>query len=231
MKIALMGSAPSSRNLAPFNDPNWDIWSCSPPNYDLPRVDAWFELHNLDRKMAPPANRPYIETIMKHPRVYITRKDPRFQNAIEFPWKPLVGKYGRDFFSSSLSWMMAFAIEQKPEKIGLWGVDMSANEEYGHQRPGLKFFMREAKLQGIQVYAPPQSDIMQPMPLYGIKEHTRYFAKQKARKAELEARVNDAAQRKDKAEKEILVLTGALDDMRYMNNTYDGIEWDGADKD
>jgi hypothetical protein len=231
VKIALMGSAPSSRNLAPFNDQNWEIWSCSPPNFDLPRVDAWFELHNLDRKIAPPANRPYIETIMQHPRVYITQKDPRFPNAIEFPWKPLVEKYGRDFFSSSLSWMMAFAIEQKPEKIGLWGVDMSANEEYGQQRPGLKFFMREAKKAGIGVYAPPQSDIMQPMPLYGIKEHTRYFAKQKARKAELEGRIAAANEAKTKAEREMLVLTGALDDMRYMNQTYDGIEWDGANAD
>lgn len=227
MKIALLGSAPSSRMLAPFNDADWDIWSCSPPNYDLPRVDAWFELHLLDRKIQNAANRPYIEKIMQHDRVYVTRKDPRFPNAIEFPWKMLVEKYGRDFFSSSLSWMMAFAIEQKPEKIGLWGVDMSAAEEYAHQRPGLKFFMHEAQKLGIQVYAPPQSDIMTPMPLYAVREHTRYFGKQKARKAELEGRYNAAAQAKAKAEQDMLIFRGALDDMQYMNNTYDGVEWEG----
>lgn len=223
MKIAIMGSAPSSRNLAPFGDASWEIWSCSPPNYDLPRIDAWFELHNLDRKFNVPANKPFIDVITQHPRVYIIKPDPRLPNAIPFPWQKYVEEYGRDFLSSSIAWMMAFAIDQKPEKIGLWGVDMSAAEEYGHQRPGVKFFMREAKKKGIEVYTPPQSDIAIPMPLYAVKEHTKMWAKQRARKAELEARLRDAEAKKSKAEHDMLIFRGALDDMAYVANTYDGI--------
>src|SRR5713226_4715918 len=46
LKIAMIGTAPSSRMLAPFNDPSWKIWACSPGNMNaLPRVDTWFELH------------------------------------------------------------------------------------------------------------------------------------------------------------------------------------------
>lgn len=225
MKIALMGSAPSSRMLGPFNDQEWEIWSCSPPNYDLPRVDAWFELHSLDRKLGIPANQPYIETILRHPRVYIVQKDVRFPNAIEFPWRDLVREFGSDFFSSSLSWMMAQAITMKPDKIGLWGIDLSATEEYERQRPGLKFFIREARQRGIQVYAPPQSDIMTPSPLYGVKEHTHFWGKEKARREELEARYTKAAEQKKNAEREMLIFQGALDDMQYISNTYDGVEW------
>src|SRR3990167_6788901 len=34
-KIAVIGTAPSSRMLAPFNDPSWKIWSCSPGNMEI----------------------------------------------------------------------------------------------------------------------------------------------------------------------------------------------------
>ena len=47
LKVAIVGTAPSSRLLAPFNDPSWQIWVCSPGNMNtVPRVDVWFEIHN-----------------------------------------------------------------------------------------------------------------------------------------------------------------------------------------
>ena len=40
LKVALIGTAPSSRMLAPFNDPSWTIWACSPGNQNiLPRAE------------------------------------------------------------------------------------------------------------------------------------------------------------------------------------------------
>lgn len=219
MKIACLGAAPSSRLLAPFNDPSWEIWACSPPNWDLPRVDAWFELHTLDRKFLP-HNQPWVNVITKHPRVYIAYPDQRLPNGIVYPIAELVEKYGRDFFTSSLAYMLALAIEQKPEVIGMWGVDMSANEEYSQQRPGCKFFMREAQLAGIKVVTAPQSDIATWAPLYGYQEFSPMWAKQKVRANELKERVQKAEAKKAQAENEILVLRGALDDMQYITNTY-----------
>lgn len=227
MKIAVLGSAPSSRTLAPFHDPNWEIWVCSPPNFDLPRVDAWFEMHNLDRKFSLEANRPWIEVITKHPRVYLAKADQRIPHGIEYPVKDMVKKYGRYFFTSTIAYMLAFAIEQKPQKIGLWGVDMSAAEElYTHQRPACHFFIREAANAGIEVIASPQSDIMNPPPLYGYKEFTRMFWKQRARKEELTQRLKAAEAQVDKGKQELLIFRGALDDLEYINNTYDPVPFD-----
>ena len=70
MKVALMGSAPSSVQLGPFRDksykefiggkPNlypqapfldqtWQIWGCSPGAFGIvPRSDRWFELHRWE---------------------------------------------------------------------------------------------------------------------------------------------------------------------------------------
>jgi hypothetical protein len=225
MKIAVMGSAPSSRHQAPFDDPEWEIWCCSPPNFDLPRVDAWFELHNLDRKFSNKRNKPYVDTLVRHPRVYIAQPDPRLPQGIVLPWQDLVAKYGPDFFTSSVAWMLASAIEQKPEKIGLWGVDMSASEEYGNQRQGCKFFIREARKQGIGIYAPPTSDILAPMPLYAIKEHWPSWIKLKTRQKELQERFASAESAVENATHDMDLFKGALDDLRYQENTWLHPEW------
>jgi len=221
VKIAILGAAPSSRKFAPFHDPEWEIWACSPPNYDLPRIDAWFELHNLDRKMAVAGNRPFFDVLTRHPRVYVARKDPRLPLAHEFPKDSLLKKYGPYFFTSTIAWMLAFAIEQKPEKIGMWGVDMSAADElYTHQRPACHFFIREAEQAGIKITAAAQSDILQPPALYGYKEFWPMFWKQKARRKELEERLENARRDHKRLTNEMLIFQGAIDDMNYVDNTW-----------
>jgi hypothetical protein len=231
MKIACLGAAPSSRLLAPFNDPTWEIWACSPPNYNLPRVDAWFELHSLRRKVLMPTNAPFVEVLQKHPRVYLCGGAPSrdippdpmfssFPNAIAFPFDDMLKEFGPFFFSSSLAWMMAFAIMQKPTKIGLWGVDMSAHEEYGYQRAGCHRFFEHCGQRGIEVYTPPESDIMHHAPLYGLKEQSEVWWKHRTREKELKQRIAECDQILANKTQEKAVLSGAMDDMTYQGNTY-----------
>lgn len=219
-KICLLGAAPSSRKLAPFSDITWEIWACSPPNYDAARIDAWFELHNLDRKIMHIQNAPFINILKEHPRVYIAKEDKRFPKAIVYPYQEMVKKYGKYFFTSSLAWMMAMAIEQKPEVIGIWGVDMSAHEEYGYQRAGMHFFMQKAKDVGIKLAVPAQSDLLMPVPPYGFKEQWPMWWKQRARREELEGRLQNARNQIQSFKREEYIFSGALDDMNYMDNTW-----------
>lgn len=47
--IAILGSNPANVMDAPFGDPGWLIYACSPHNVEhrtLPRVDQWFEVHD-----------------------------------------------------------------------------------------------------------------------------------------------------------------------------------------
>jgi hypothetical protein len=224
LKIAVCASAPSSRTLAPFGDPEWEIWCCSPPNYDLPRIDAWFELHSLKRKWVnAPSNKPYFDVLQTHPRVYMNGEDPLFPQfplAIAYPFDEMLKEFGPWFMTSSVAWMLAFAIVQKPDKIGLWGVDMSAHEEYGYQRAGCHFFIQEAIRRGIALKVPPESDLMNPPPLYALKEQSPFFWKNAVRKAELEERIAKAENQIAQAKHERDVLGGAVDNMRYYENTY-----------
>jgi hypothetical protein len=224
MKICLLGSAPSSFRLAPFGDLDWEIWACSPMNYTAPRIDAWFELHNLDRKWVPD-NEPYAKALTAHPRVYIATPDPRLPNGIIYPKDEVYQFFGNpqfldSFMQSQVSYMLAYAIMQKPETIGLWGIDMAAADEYATQRPGCHFFFVEAERRGIEIVAPPQSDILEALPPYGYKEFNPMYWRSKARKQELRGAIEEARNRLTLAQQELQVKEGAFQNELYHTNTY-----------
>jgi hypothetical protein len=223
-KIALLGSAPSSYRLAPFMDDEWEIWACSPGNHNAPRVDAWFEIHSLDRKWVA-GNEPYIAALQKHPRVYIAAPDPRLPLGIVYPKDDVYKFFGNcqfldTFMQSQVSYMLAWAIMQKPDTIGLWGIDMAAAEEYGQQRPGCHYFFMEAQKRGIEIVAPPQSDILEPLPPYGYKEFAPQYWRSKARKLELRQAIDEGRQKLAMLQKEIDVKEGAFQNEIYQTNTY-----------
>lgn len=46
-KVAIVGFAPGTRNMAPYNDPDYEVWGVNEEyNFDwLKRYDRWFQLH------------------------------------------------------------------------------------------------------------------------------------------------------------------------------------------
>lgn len=225
MKICLLGGAPSSCLLAPWGDDSWEIWACSPGNWNAPRVDAWFEMHSLDRKDVQ-GNEAYISTLKRHPRVYVSKLDERLPHAILYPREEILPEFGgmfvQSFMQSTVSYMAAMAVSQlnKGDFLGMWGVDMAAESEYDYQRPGVHFFFNEAQKREIQIIAPPQSDILEPLPPYGYKEHYPMYWRQKARKIELNNRLREAEAKEAEARNTVLALRGAIGDINYTNNTY-----------
>ncbi len=215
-KIAVLGSAVSSVRLAPFEDPEWEIWGCSPANKPLPRVDVWFELHNPDVKIREGLTE-WMDWLKTKPIVYMQKAYPGYVGARELPLQALVEKWGPFWWTSQLAFMLALAIEQKPQTIGIFGVDMAANSEYNQQRLGCQYFIQHiVKDSPIELVVPPESDILEPAPLYGYCESSRNWRKYAARKAELVARIGglDAEVNAKSAEKAHLI--GALDDMEYQ---------------
>lgn len=45
-RVAIVGCS-GSKDLAPFNDPTWEIWGVNNLFYFIPRYDKWFEIHNI----------------------------------------------------------------------------------------------------------------------------------------------------------------------------------------
>lgn len=226
LKIALIGTAPSSRMLAPYSDPSWTIWACSPGNMGiLPRVDSWFEIHG---NLMWPENKHYGEPYLKWLNeqtfpVYMQSQEfvPR---AIPLPKKELVKEFGPYFFTSSFAWMMALAMYQGAKEVSLFGIDMASRDEYILQRPGAYYFFEEGKKRGVKMAAPYESDIMQPPGLYGFSEVTQYGRKLLSRKSELDQRVRDLKAQRDNAAQQVTYLEGALEDLDYFNSIFGGVQ-------
>jgi hypothetical protein len=191
--------------------------------------DAFFELHRWEPPVIGDPTRQvtwfspeYVQFLAQFKGdVWMTEQVDMIPNARRLPREMLIGKHGPFFWTSSLAWMAAIALEDPElEELGFFGVDMAANEEYQFQKPGCLHFITIALQRGIKVTVPPESDLLQPQPLYGVSEWSPMMVKLTARKKELDARVAAAQQRAAQAQQEIVFVNGALDDLNYVMNTW-----------
>lgn len=219
MKIAIIGSAPSSAHLAPYDDPEWTIWACSPGAVQVVRrVDAWFEIHRWGQDWQVKEYRGHLAGLSCP--VYMIEKVPDVPSSVAYPKDRIVGRFGRSFFTSTPAWMIALAIDQGAEEIGFWGIDMASDDEYVLQKPGCHHFIEIARASGIRITVPPQSDLLQPPALYGFDEASPMMIKLLTRQAELLERINTAQANIDHFTREKIYLSGAEDNLRYVMNTW-----------
>jgi hypothetical protein len=226
LKVAIIGTAPSSRDLAPFNDPTWTIWACSPGNQGiLPRVDAWFEVHtNLLWPECISYGKPYVEWLKQQKFPIYMQDQSLVPNAISLPIQELVQEFGKYFFTSSFAYMVAMAIKAGAKEIALFGVDMASKDEYILQRPGGHYFMQKAAERGIKVSVPFESDLAQAPELYGYADSTPFGRKLHVRKKEIEGRIAGMSQERDKLNHSITYLQGALEDLDYVKSIFGGLQ-------
>jgi hypothetical protein len=252
MKIALLGSAPSSSALAPYKDKSyvewaqggmkqyplapfvddyWEIWGCSPGAFGVaPRANRWFEVHRWEpgQSWFSPE---YVQWLKAFPGpVYTGRPVAELTNCVVYPIDEIEATFSSYFLTSSLALMFALAIleiekariggDSSVHTIGMWGVDMAANEEWHYQRPGCQFFILEALRRGIEIYIPPESDLLRPMPVYGICEWDPAYIKHTARMRELNQRKEAHMKALQEAQNNLQHLSGATDNMNWEINTW-----------
>lgn len=226
MKIALIGSAPASIRIAPYHDPEWQIWGCSPGTYGvMPRVNAFFELH-LWEPGAPWFSPEYCQWLKALPGRGVTlwtgAAVADLPGSKVLPYQEILDEFDPSewFCTSSLFWMIAMAMKAGATSIGLWGVDMAATEEYQAQRAGLHHMAYIAQKRGIEIGVPPESDLFTPRFKYGIDEWTHSYRKLRARRAELDHRLAAAEAERLNQERTAYFLKGAIDDLEYQSQTW-----------
>lgn len=235
MRIAILGSAPASLPHAPIGEPGWSIWGCSigvakAISAGHHALSAWFEMHpssspqRWQHRSKPREYEDYAQWLesLACP-VYMLEEWATIPHSVRYPKDKMVEKYGDKFFTSSVAWMLAEALEcQDLEEIGLWGVDMATRTEYEGQRAGCHFFLEHARQRGIRITVPPQSDLMSPGQLYGYHFADPKFIKMQSRKNEHNTRVSRLRQQKADAEAELAFLEGALDELDYHEHVWAG---------
>lgn len=219
--VAIVAKAPSSRLMAPFDDPAWEVWGLSDAVSYVgeERWHRWFEVHDIARYHETyPWYWDWLTTQHGDRPIYVGRDDDpmigHMPNACVFPTDYITRKYGR-YFNNSVSYMIVLAIELGAEKIGLYGVDMAqdtlTNAEYSHQRPSCEYFIGLARGLGIEVIVPEESDLLKVGRLYGIEANRGIMdRKLRVRDAELSQRMASADHAREQAESQKQILSGAL---------------------
>lgn len=136
--------------------------------------------------------------------------------------RPGAVNYARDCYNPLPAGIHASELDKSDDDdmIGMWGVDMGATEEYAYQRPGCQFFILEAMRRGIAVYLPPESDIMRPMPVYGISEWDHNYIKLTARARELSSKAQRAQAAIEQAKTDLLVAQGSMGELNTFVQTW-----------
>lgn len=191
-KIAIIGTAPQWQ-LAPFDDQSWDIWGIYGVACAGRRLTRLYELHeksiiiDMAAKMYPDGK--YFNVANALGKNYITR-DPYDQcpNAVRFDFEAKIKKYG-PYFASSASWLIADAIDQGADEIGIWGVNMSSDGEYVHQKPSCSFLLGYARALGIKITIPPTSELLALTHQYGYEHEPRFLQGLDQKRAEIEAQL------------------------------------------
>lgn len=221
LKVAIVGTAPSSRDLAPFNDASWEIWGCSNVYKHIPRWGRWFELHDLESRKNTDEYPGHYDWLKKQTTpVYMQEVHDEIPGSVAYPKQQILDEFG-GYFTNSVSYMIALAIQEGAVEIGIYGVDMAVQDadghsEYAHQRPSCEYFVGIAVGRGIKVDIPPESDLLKAAKLYAYETAGPLALKARIRRKELQKRIAKADQESQDARDRSVFLQGAVDNLDWF---------------
>jgi hypothetical protein len=162
MKVAVVGLAPSTRDLVPWGT-EWEVWGLAwdSERYRLHRA---FEMHDMQTMKTSPAaiyrDLPdYLERISMCRRLYMADAYSEVPGSERYPYE-WVGTVCGAYWESSIAYMVSLAIASGADEIGIYGVDMKADEEYAYQRANLEYLIGLARGREIKVHVPDESPLM-----------------------------------------------------------------------
>jgi hypothetical protein len=238
-RVAIVGFASSSRDMVPYADESFEVWSLNHAYSFIQRWDRWFEIHpfshftrDLLRDGGPQDGKRHLEWLASEPAgkrpVYCQDTYSEIAASVKWPrdeinaWfasqanghegrVPLpLGFHAGDYFTSTPAEMVAHAIYEGFEEIHLYGVDMLQSEEYFYQRSGCEYYVGFARGRGIKVYVPPQSALCKANYVYGYTEPATELEKVQGLVDYLIAKKADSEQNKAKAAAAANTLDGAV---------------------
>lgn len=189
--VAIVGSAPGTREDAPFDDLSKEIWVFNEAA-EIPwckRATAVLQMH-LPEVYRSPLNRTDPEhwnwLQQRHGlTVWMQEVDPLIPDSAKYPLDEIVGRYrlmwpdgeAIRYFTSTPSYAVALACYQQFDRIEIYGCEMHSSTEYQYQRDNFAYWVGVAGGQGIDVEMHGGQAIFD-MPLYGYEGTPVYSLKE-----------------------------------------------------
>jgi hypothetical protein len=183
--LAIVGRAKETRDFAPFDKPEVDLWAFNDNAMRLPRVSAVFELHP-DALTADRYEPEYKEWLRlphsfpiwmheTHPEIPASRPYPRHAINALYLYGLLHGEEKvEDFYTSGPAYALALAIYQRYQRIELYGIELYDN---GYRKQGdcIFFWLGTAAAHGIEIAIHEKSNLYSSA-LYPFPTERRHHA-------------------------------------------------------
>lgn len=182
--VAILGTAPSSRHMANEQPPEVEVWALNDCWSFLQRPwQRWFEIHGVDMWKADgeqhesflkTGQSPVQEKCVAAPgaQIYMLAQHPDIPMSVEYPMDKIKEEFGKGnnpedpYLMSTIDYMLALAIHEGVDEIRIYGINMSTETEFVHQRPSCEYWMGIAQGRGIKIVIPDHCPMLQGR-LYG----------------------------------------------------------------
>lgn len=225
-KVAIVGFASNTLHLVPWNDPEFEIWSMNQGYmHCVRRTDRHFEMH-MPEATADVRDPNYLAWLAQCPiPVYMIQTYDHIPNSVRFPIEDAIHFAGRDYFTSSVAFMMAIAGLENFSEVHLYGINLAIGDEYFYEKPCAEWWIGKLEGLGTRVYVPSASSL--------LKQYRRYGYAIDARPAQslkvlLQSRANEYRARAEKLGYEMHVALGAMREAEALMQVAEGIDH-GAD--
>lgn len=225
-KVALVGFATNTLHLVPWADPAFEVWGMNQGAMHFARrAERWFEMHLPE--YTPDIRDPGYLEFLKGCGIplYMVEAYSEYPTAIRYPIEDAIRYIGRDYFMSSVAFMMCLAAMEGFEEIHLYGINLAIGEEYFYEKPNVEWMIGLLQGRGIKVVVPIASSLLKQHYRYGYNPEARPNAMTKA--LMVNRRDSYRAQAEQKLN-EYHILLGAMRECDNLMQVAEGLDR-GAD--
>jgi hypothetical protein len=101
--------------------------------------------------------------------VYMQEVDPLIPTSVRYPLASVSGFFG-GYYTSTAAYMLALALYEQVDQIGMLGIYMDKEPEYSAQRPCVEYYLGVMKGMGGTKLVLPEDCTLAEAPLYAYDE-------------------------------------------------------------
>jgi hypothetical protein len=206
--LAIVGSHPATRELAPYDDPAFEIWlfNESPQKPEIyKRWDASFQIH-LPAVYANDnnwVNKDHWRWLQEYhgpsKRIWMQDVDERVPNSVRYPLDEVLEQTPYHYLRSTPAMALALAIYLGYTDIWLYGSELSSGTEYTYQAINYAFWIGFAHGKGVNLHLECWQKEFDGQPIYGYEgelQLSKEFFKARVAALAEDQRQNDYAYKK-----------------------------------
>lgn len=225
-KVALCGFATNTLVNVPWDDPSFEIWGMNQGYLHMKRrADRWFEMH-LPDGVADVRDPNYLDWLKTTPiPVYMIDTYDFVPTAVRYPIEDAIRVANRDYFTSTVAFMLALIEMEGFEEVHLYGINLAIGDEYFYEKPCAEYWLGRLEAKGRKIYIPKASSMLKQYMRYGYNIDAR---PNQQLKLMLQHRKADYDQKVMQHSAQLNVWLGAKQEDEALMQIFEGLEH-GAD--